>query len=89
MLNSVLEYQVPIAQAADLLGVSERHARRMLAAYRWDGVAALAHGNRGRRPHNAIPSDEAAAVVELAAGRYQGPITLTSPSCSGNGKASS
>ena len=72
VLNSVLEYQVPIAQAADLLGVSPRHARRMLAAYREHGAAALAHGNRGRRPHNAIPSAEAAAVVELATGRYEG-----------------
>ena len=43
-----------------------------LAAYRQDGATALAHGNRGRRPHNAIPSAEAAAVVELATGRYEG-----------------
>ena len=53
VLNSVLEYQVPIAEAAELLDVSPRHARRMLAAYRDRGAAALAHGNRGRRPHNA------------------------------------
>ena len=72
VLNSVLEYQVSIAQAAELLGVSERHARRLLAAYRKDGVAALAHGNRGRRPHNAIPAAEAAVVVELATQRYEG-----------------
>ena len=72
VLNSVLEYQVPIAQAAELLGVSERHARRMLAGYREQGAAALAHGNRGRRPHNTIPATEAAAVVELATQRYQG-----------------
>ena len=72
MLNSVLEYQVPIAQAAELLGVSQRHARRLLAAYREQGAAALAHGNRGRRPHNAIPPAQAAAVVELATQRYEG-----------------
>ena len=72
VLNSVLEYQVPVAHAAELLGVSPRHARRMLAAYRQDGVAALAHDNRGRRPHNAIPSAEADAVVELATHRYEG-----------------
>ena len=70
--NSVLEYQVPIAQAAELLGVSQRHARRLLAAYREQGAAALAHGNRGRRPHNAIPPAQAAAVVELATQRYEG-----------------
>ncbi len=72
VLNSVLEYQVPIAQAAEVLGVSPRHARRMLAAYRERGAAALAHGNRGRRPHNAVPPAEAAAVVELATERYEG-----------------
>ena len=44
----------------------------MLAAYRSEGAAALAHGNRGRRPHNAIPPAQAAAVVELATQRYQG-----------------
>ena len=52
--------------------MSERHARRMLAGYREQGAAALAHGNRGRRPHNAIPPAQAAAVVELATQRYEG-----------------
>ena len=72
VLNSVLEYQVPIADAAELLGVTQRHARRMLAAYRERGTAALAHGNRGRRPHNATAPGEAAAVVRLATERYEG-----------------
>ena len=72
VLNSVLEYQVPISQAAEVLGVSPRHARRLLAAYREHGAAALAHGNRGRRPHNATSPAEAAAVVELATQRYEG-----------------
>ena len=40
MLNNILEYQVPIGQAAEILGVSERHARRLLNAYRRDGAAA-------------------------------------------------
>ena len=72
VLNSVLEFQVPIADAAELLGVSSRHARRMLAAYRERGAAALSHGNRGRRPHNATSPGEAAAVVQLATERYEG-----------------
>ena len=72
VLNSVLEYQVPIADAAELLGVTQRHARRMLAAYRERGAAALAHGNRGRRPHNATSPGEVAAVVQLATERYEG-----------------
>ena len=43
MLNSVLEHQLPVGQAAEILGVSERHAWRLLAAYRREGTAALAH----------------------------------------------
>ena len=72
MLNSVLEYQVPIAPTAEPWGVSQRHTRRLLAACREHGAAALTHGNRGRRPHNAIPANGAAAVAELATQRYQG-----------------
>ena len=36
------------------------------------GAAALAHGNRGRRSHNATSLAEAAAVVQLATERYDG-----------------
>ena len=72
VLNSVLEYQLPITQAAEIMGVSERHTKRLLAAYRKVGPAALAHGNRGRRPHNAIPEVAAAAVVKLASNGYAG-----------------
>ena len=44
----------------------------MLAAYRREGADALAHGNRGRRPHNALPDAEAAAVVQLASTTHAG-----------------
>ena len=72
VLNTVLEYHLPIAQAAEIMGISERHTKRLLAAYRKEGVAALAHGNRGRRPHNAVPEEAAAAVVKLASNHYSG-----------------
>ena len=72
VLNTVLEYHLPIAQAAEIMGISERHTKRLLAAYRKEGVAALAHGNRGRRPHNAVPEEAAAAVVRLASNGYAG-----------------
>ena len=72
VLNSVLEHQLLIAQAAEIMGVSERHTKRLLAAYRKEGAAALAHGNRGRRPHNAVPETAAAAVVKLASNGYAG-----------------
>ena len=44
----------------------------MLAAYRKEGAAALAHGNRGRQPPNAVSDELAAAVVKLAGTHYSG-----------------
>ena len=72
VLNSVLEHRLPIAQAAEIMGVSERHTKRLLAAYRKHGAAARAHGNRGRKPHNAVPETAAAVVVRLASNGYAG-----------------
>jgi transposase len=59
-------------EAAAMLEVSLRHLRRMMAAYRREGVAALAHGNRGRKPANAIGDDVRRSVVDLASGKYLG-----------------
>ena len=72
VLNSVIAEEITIGQTAALMDLSERHARRLLAAYRELGAGALAHGNRGRRPRNAVPETVAAAVVRLAATRYPG-----------------
>ena len=47
VLNEVLEGKVNVSQASGLMGVSERHGWRLLAAYRKEGAAAVAHGNRG------------------------------------------
>ncbi|HAW11053.1 MAG TPA: hypothetical protein DCX12_08340 [Chloroflexi bacterium] len=54
------------AAAAELLGISVRQVRRLRAAYRERGAAALAHGNRGRRPAHALDPALAARVVQLA-----------------------
>lgn len=72
VLNSPLAEQISTAQAATLMGVSARHTGRILAAYREEGAAALAHGNRGRRPANATPDSVIAEVVHLAGTRHQG-----------------
>src|SRR2546428_11565931 len=60
------------AEAAELLGISIRQVRRLRAAYRERGAAALAHGNRGRRPGHALEAMLASRVVELATGTYAG-----------------
>ena len=72
ILNNLLAGYMTTEQAATLMGVSARHTRRMLAAYREDGAAALAHGNRGRRAPNTISEATKAAVLHLARTRYAG-----------------
>ena len=59
-------------QASTLMGVSTRHTRRILAAYREDGAAALAHGHRGRRAPNATSEATKTTVLHLARTRYSG-----------------
>ncbi len=48
---------IHVAEAGRLLDVSERHVLRLLAAYRKEGAAALAHGNRGRLPVHVVSAD--------------------------------
>ena len=72
VLNKMIGKEVPVADAAGLMGVSERHAWRLLAAYREEGAAAIAHGNRGRRPSTATAAEVQERVLALAQGRYAG-----------------
>ncbi len=79
VLNGVLADQVPVGQAAEILGVRERHVWRILAAYRKEGAVALAPGNRGRSPSNAVPEQVNAQVVALAGSVCLRSMSLESP----------
>ncbi|HZK67434.1 MAG TPA: ISNCY family transposase [Chloroflexota bacterium] len=72
VLNEVISGRLTAGRAGELLGLSERQVRRILAAYREEGAAALAHGNRGRRPVNALAESVRAQVLELARTKYAG-----------------
>lgn len=54
-------------QAATLMGAS---TRRLLAARREKGAAAVAHGRQGRRAPDATPGAVAYGVVNWAATKY-------------------
>src|SRR5512137_190078 len=60
------------AEAARSLGLSERQVRRLLAAYRQEGAAAVVHGNRGRTPTNALTPDVRQTILDLARTTYIG-----------------
>jgi transposase len=72
VLNRIQAGQLSVAEAAEVLDLSARHMRRILAAYEKEGPAALAHGNRGRKPAHSISAAARAQVVDLARTTYQG-----------------
>ena len=72
VLNGLLAEHMTLDQVATLMGVTTRHTRRILAAYREQGAAAVAHGHRGRRPANATPDAVVADVIRLARTKYEG-----------------
>ena len=72
VLNRLVAQQLTTREAAAILGLSDRHTWRMLAAYRKEGAAALAHGNRGSRPRNAVAEETRRKVIALARTRYAG-----------------
>jgi len=63
-----------VRQAAEFLGLSERQVKRLNGAMRKEGVAALAHKNRGRKPKHATSQEVRERVVDLV----MGPLSNTS-----------
>jgi len=72
MLNRLERKEMGAGGAAQVLEVSERQVWRLLAAYRQEGAAGLVHGNRGRKPANALPQELRVRVALLAQGKYAG-----------------
>lgn len=72
ILNEVEKGVMTASQAVTMMDLSLRQVRRLLAGYRQVGVASLAHGNRGRKPPNALDDGLKKLVVELATTRYAG-----------------
>ncbi|MGI8855431.1 MAG: ISNCY family transposase [Thermomicrobiales bacterium] len=72
VLTDVVSGAMLVAAAATCLQVSERHTKRLLAAFRWGGVAALAHGNRGRQPAHTRSAAVRQQVGKVATQKYGG-----------------
>lgn len=72
LMNLVLEGRVTVMEAANAMGLSERHSWRILKAYRERGASSLAHGNRGRRSPKVIPEELKQTMIGLARTKYIG-----------------
>jgi len=68
----VAERRITGAEAAQSLGLSLRHVRRLLARLRREGRGALVHGNRGRPSSRRLPATTREQILTLARGKYAG-----------------
>jgi transposase len=66
------EGALTVAEAAALLGASERTAWRLLHRFRAAGVEGIVHGNRGRASPRRLPATTRERIIELARTRYRG-----------------
>lgn len=71
VLAQVEAEQMTVAEAAELLGISERQCWRILARYRQEGAAGLVHRSRGQPSARRLADAVRKRVVELAETRYQ------------------
>src|SRR5437764_10112784 len=62
--------QLALQEAAELLGLSYRQAKRVWARYRGGGAKALQHGNCGRVSNRAHPEEFRQAVLVQVGRRY-------------------
>jgi transposase len=72
ILNKLEKGELKNREAAQLLCLSERHAKRLRSGYRMKAAEALAHGNRGRKPVHALCDEIRRRIVDLAQQKYTG-----------------
>lgn len=72
ILERLVAGHLTIDEAARLLNLSRRHVIRLKGRIRDGGIAATAHGNRGRPPAHRASDANRAQVVQLATTLYLG-----------------
>jgi len=70
VLEQLQQGQVTRAQAAELMGCSERHVSRLRHAYSLQGDAALVHGLRGKPSNHCLDEQELQLALDLVAAHY-------------------
>src|SRR5437870_12095382 len=72
VIQRIFRGEMTMAEAALVLGVSERHSYRIKARMREEGVRGVIHGNRGSHSDRKLPTQMERRIVELARGKYRG-----------------
>jgi transposase len=83
VMEMVLQGQKSLGEAAIVLKVSYRQAKRIYRRYRTEGEAGLIHGNVGRRSHRRIDDEIRGRAVELYRQKYGdfGPTLAAEEAC--------
>jgi transposase len=72
VIERLLKEEISIKDAADVLGLSERQIKRIKKKVRLNGPIAIIHGNRKRKPINAVENTVKDLVVKLKYEKYLG-----------------
>ena len=72
VMEQVLAGKVTIVQAAKLLGLCERQVKRLKGGMLKEGVAFLAHKNRGLKPNHALSESWREQIISHALNDYRG-----------------
>jgi hypothetical protein len=70
IIKRLIRKEINGAIAANLLGLSARHTKRLKAKVLDQGAAALQHGNIGRSSHNRLPDKERTKIIKLLHKHY-------------------
>lgn len=70
VFREVAENRMTLVAAAALIGMSYRQAKRLKARFAAADVKGLVHGNRGRRPPNALHEAIRTRIIELHSQQY-------------------
>ena len=72
IMQRLAEKRMSQREAAQVLGVSVRHVKRLLRAYREHGAQGLISKRRGRPSNNRLADGTRQKVLDLLQGKYQG-----------------
>jgi hypothetical protein len=72
VLARVQAGELRLKDAAEVMRISGRQAKRLWKRYQAGGAAALQHGNAGRKSNRARPMKERHKILQLVRGKYGG-----------------
>jgi transposase len=71
ILHRFLDHQLRQKKAAELMGVTDRHVRRLVKRVREEGDSGIIHRSRGRPSSRRIPEARQRQTLELVRNRYR------------------